>query len=237
MDRPWVRRSIVGASAALVLAAVAYRVFWRNARDTSGRVAAAAPRTAPAPAAPLPASLDDVLREVRAENEALRKLLEEKRAEVKRLTPAEAKSVTLAPSYPSTPATIEFKPTPQLRDVLNQVESLSRPSIIGAVEKFRGKYGAQYREQGLAEPLDAFADALAKGKSIEDALDQIFSAFGMQGKKAIDAVFDEKLKEYQGKIVKYEGQISKQYKLDEYALRIEMLLSLKVEMDKSVQYK
>lgn len=237
MDRPWLRRSVVGASIALVLLAVAYKVFVRAPRQKSGELAVAAPKVVSGPSAPEPKTLDDILSEVRAENEALKKLLAEKQDPAKRMTPAEAKAATIEASYPSTPTAIAFKPTPALRDALNQAETLSRPSIIGAVEKFRTKYGENFKQAGMNEPLDRFADALAKGKSIEDALDEIFSVFGMKGKQAIDAVFDEKLKEYQGKITKYEGVIGKTYKLEEYALRIEMLLTLKVEMDKSVKPK
>lgn len=153
------------------------------------------------------------------------------------LTPDQAVAAH-APShaYPGATTDIIFDPTPRLREVLGQVESLSRASVVGSVGRYRSQFGQELSDAGLKEPVDDFAEALAQGKTVEEALTGVFAKYGVKGQKAVDWVFESKLDEYQRRLTSYQGQPDKAYKMDEYAQRIEMLLMLQIEMQKSIKY-
>jgi hypothetical protein len=129
-----------------------------------------------------------------------------------------------------------FKPTQALEDAMQYADTVARPDLIESTERFGEKHGNAVEAAGLEAPVNTFAEALKEGLPIKECFVKVFEEHGVQGKKALDMVLAEKYNEYLDKAAKYKD-LKRQSKEDRYKYRLDLVLQIQTEFDKSFEFR
>ena len=133
---------------------------------------------------------------------------------------------------------VYFEPTPQLMNFLNTIDRLDRDGTLESIEKFLGENADIMEAEQIAVPVRYFYDLLAGGKSLPEAVIETMQTHGLAGKQAVERVVDLKRDEYEARLDKYlrlsvEHGVHKEHKIHRYNQKIDMVVRVRSELNKS----